>query len=350
MPATVTAPAPAPAPVTADPLEVPQELAAFVRRASFQATGNANKVQALLTAFFKPLEDGGLGMEYDNSYTRTLKEVWRDRKANCLGLTGLLVASCRIIDVPVQYAEPINTAHWRRSGDLIRFERHVVALVRIPPLDDVVADFLPRLQRRETRYIVNVLGEARIRALWAANRAAECLDTQDYAQAEAFAKKAVAQDATCGIGWNTLGVLRGIQSRDTEAETCYRQAIRVDPMDGTAVGNMEGLLRRTGRWDESVAFRRLGMELRRRDPYFQAFLANEAIDAGKPEEAHKHIRAAIKLQPQDPDLYLLEAQIRLRLGKSDEALQSLELARRWASPKERERYDSKLAALKLANS
>lgn len=333
-----------------DPLDPPEELQAFARKVTFTAQGNPSKLQALLEAFFRPAENGGLGIVYDNSHTRTLREVWKDRQANCLGLTSLYVAACRAIGVEVHYAEPMNTSHWKRNGDVIRYERHIVALASLPPAEDLVADFLPRLQHKQGRYVVSFLGEQRVRALWASNRAVECLESGNLAAAEAFANQSLAFDPSCSTGWNTLGVLKGFQQDQAAAERCYRKALSLDPTDGTSVGNLETVLRADGRWEEAMHYRRLGLELRKRDPYFQSFLASESLAEGKPDEALKHIRNAIKYQPFDPEFHLLEARIRLELGKTDDAARSLELARKWANPRDRERFDTKLAALKQMNS
>ena len=66
--------------------------------------------------------DGGLGMVYDNTYTRTVAEVWRDRKANCLSLTAFYIAACDSIGIKANYDEALNTNRWRRVGSVIRFD------------------------------------------------------------------------------------------------------------------------------------------------------------------------------------------------------------------------------------
>jgi Flp pilus assembly protein TadD len=88
------------------------------------------------------------------------------------------------------------------------------------------------------------------------------------------------------------------------------------------------------------------VELRKKDPYYHAFLADDAIGEGNWGEAQAEIEMAIKLQPYDPEFFLTQARILLQLGDVDGAARNLEAARRWAIPAERERFDSKLAALK----
>lgn len=328
-----------------DPLAAPSELAPWVRRVTNHAVSQRTKLQALLDATFRPVEDGGLGMVYENSRTRTVAEVWRDRKANCISLTAFFVAACHTLGMEAVYAEPTNTNRWRRSGSVIRLERHLVAMVRVPPMEDLVADFLPQLRRRAGTYIVNIVSENRVRALFHSNRAVEFLDDGDQPAALAELEIAIHADESSAAAWNIRGVVQRSQGLTAQAETSYRKALSLDPRDGTVVGNLEALMRETGRLPEAAAFRVQGLELRKKDPYFNAFLAEEAFAEGQLGEAMERIEAAIKLLPYDPDFYLTQARIRLEQGKPVDARKALELARRWALPSERQRYDSKLAAI-----
>ena len=329
-----------------DPLAAPPDLQVFARRTTMAVPGNRAKLQALLSGIFRPVEEGGLGIVYDNTRTRTVTEVWEERKANCLSLTALFVSSCRAVGLEARYAEPLNTNRWRRVGNVVRFERHVVALAPLPPTDDAVADFLPRLRRRVGGYLVTVMPESRFRALYYSNRAVELMEDGQQDQALACAELSVKVDPTSAVGWNIRGVvLKGLE-RTLEAEFSFRKAIALDPKDGTPVGNMEMLTRTQGRFEEALRFRLMSTELRKKDPYYHAFLADEAIAEEKWEEARTEIRTAIRLQPYDPEFFVVQARILLQRGDVDGATRSLEEARRWAIPGEQDRFDSKLSALK----
>lgn len=330
----------------ADPLAAPPELQHFARRSTMGMPGTRTRLQALLSGIFRPVEEGGLGIVYDNSRTRTVAEVWEERKANCLSLTALYVACCHAVGLEVRYAEPLNTNRWRRTGNVIRYERHVVALAPLPPHEDAVADFLPHLRRRMGSYLVALMPESRFRALFYSNRAVELLDEGQQEQALECAELSVKVDPTSAVGWNIQGVVLKGLGRTHEAEMAFRKAIALDPKDGTPVGNMEMLTRALGRFEEALRFRQLSVELRKKDPYYHAFLADDAITEDKWEEAQAEIRKAIKLQPYEPEFFLTQARILLQRGDVDGATRSLEEARRWAMPAERERFDSKLAALK----
>lgn len=329
-----------------DPLASNADIQQFARRATGVQITNKGKLQALLAAIFRPEADGGLGMVYDNTYTRTVEEVWRDRKANCLSLTAFYIAACDSIGIRAQYAEALNTNRWRRVGAVVRYERHLVALVPLPPVEDVVADFLPQLRRRMGVYHVSPLPSDRVRALFFANRAVELLDEGDPEAAMVQANTAVKTDATMSVGWNILGVVLKSGGQREEAERAFRRALLCDGRDSSAIGNMEALLREQGRHEEATRFRALGETVRKKDPFFHGFLAEEAMERGDYAEAQRRIKMALKLLPRESEFFLTQARLNILLGKPEAAVKDLEEAQRWAVPAERERYDGKLAAIR----
>lgn len=329
-----------------DPFEAPQELKAFARRAVATETAHRLRLQALVNSIHKPVSEGGLGITYDTAYTRTVAEVWRDRKANCLSLTALYVACARALEFRASYAEAQNTQRWRRVGNVIRYERHVVALVQDFPRGDMVADFLPTLRKRWGTYIVTNLTEPRLKALFYSNRAVELMEVGDYPAAMAHADLSLKNDPSSSVGWNVRGVVQRTLGDMAAAEASYLKAHKIEPKDTSCIGNLENLMREQGRDSEANKYRQLGLKLRQQDPYFHAFLAEEALAAGDPEEAQKRIHAALKIQSYEPEFYLIQARIRLANGKFEDAMKSIEEARHWAQPGERERYDNKLAIMK----
>lgn len=329
-----------------DPLAPNPEIHEFARKATALHPMTKGKLQALLTTIFKPQAEGGLGMVYDNAYTRTVDEVWRERKANCLSLTAFYIAACDSIGIHAQFAEALNTNRWRRVGSVVRYERHVVALVPLPPVEDVVADFLPQLRRRMGVYRVSPLPVERVRALFFANRAVELLEEGNPEAAMEQANTAVRTDAVMSVGWNILGVVLKSKGHSEEAERAFRRALLCDGRDSSAIGNMESLLREQGRLEEALRFRALGEDVRKKDPFFHGFLAEEAMEKGDYTEAQRRIKLALKLLPRESEFFLTQARLNILLGKPDAAVKDLEEAQRWAVPAERERYDGKLAAIK----
>lgn len=328
-----------------DPFEAPPELKDFAQKHTLLHQGTSAKVDALIRAFFAAPEDGGLGISYDNAYTRTPREAWRDRKANCLSLTALYVVACKSIGLEARYGESLRISRWRRVGQTIRYERHIVAVVpNGNPGQEVVADFLP--EGRRGAMAIAILEPKRVLALFHSNRAVELLTEVQPEQALAEAQRSIEVDPSLGIGWNILGVVQRAQGMTPEAEASFRKALQMDPSDGAPCGNLENLLRAQGREAEAQKFRERGLEIRKRDPYFNAFLSEEALDAGQFEEAAKRIRQAIRLLPHEPDFYLIQARLNLALGQKEDAIKALEKARKWALPDMQARFDTKLALLR----
>jgi len=331
---------------TDNPMALPKEVEPLIQRVTMHQLGTRAKVQAIMTLLMTPERDGGLGLQYDNAHTRTVAEVWKDRKANCWSLTTFFVACARVAGVEALYAEALNTNRWRRMGTTIRFERHLVGVIRITIIEDLVADFLPQVRRRAGTYLVALMNEDRIRALYHSNRAVELLDEGLITEAMAEADTAIRTDPNLSLGWNIQGVVHRASGNLEQAEAAYRKALQVDPKDSSALGNMEALVRQTGRTAEADQFREKAQEVRKKDPYFHAFLAEEALGENNLEEAGKRIKLAIKLLPYESEFYVLEARLRMAKGELDDAARSLEKARKWAAPGERDRFDSKLNKLK----
>lgn len=330
----------------ADPLSAPPELLPLLRIATTREMSTRGKLQKILDFIFRPESEGGLGITYDNSHTRTVSEVLREHRANCISLTALYVASCNLVGIPAHFAEPTNLNRWTRDGRVIRMERHVVALVPMFPQGDLVADFLPQLRQRQGVYVVQMLTPERVQALFHSNRAVELLIEDHLDKAMIQADIAVTADPTSNVSWNIRGVVLKNAGLLEQAEADYLKALSLDARDTAAIGNMESLLLENNRPAEAMHYRQLGLELRQKDPYFQAFLAEEAMAAEQWEEAAKRVSTAIKLLPYESSFYLLKARLELVEGRPQKALTALESARRWALPAERERYDSKIALLK----
>jgi len=326
-----------------DPFYLPPEARAFAQRVAMVVDTDHLKMREVLRGMFRAPSAGGMGLTYDNGHTRTVEEVWRDGKANCLSMTAFYVAACRALKLPCTYAEALNTNHWRKVGNVIRYERHVVALAPCPPNNDLIADFVPNLRKRFGTYVVAVVPENRFRALFYSNRAVEALSEGDLTGAKDQAQLSLDADPKSSVGWNVLGVVEVAMGEKDQAEAAYRKAMALDPRDGAPLGNMETLLRDSGRMEEAGVCRRLAEKVRKKDPYFHAFLAEDALSDGNLEEAETRVRMALRLEPREADFHLLLARVKLAAGDLEGASKGIQDAKELANPLDRERYDWKLA-------
>lgn len=334
---------PAPALNTA-PFEAPEEMKDFVRRVTLSHLGMKPKVESLVRMTFAPVAEGGLGIEYDNGRTRSVGEVWRDRRANCLGLTAFFVASCRVMGLEAGFAEAPGVSQWRKIGELIRNEKHMVAVLDNKPMGVLVMDFAPELRRNF--YQVVPLGEDKALAMFHSNRAVEALDTGQMDEAFVEAQAGIAASPAVGVAWNVMGVVQRERQDWVGAEQSFRKALAVDPWGGSACANLENLCQSQGREAEAEAFRTLAVSLRAKDPYFHAFLAKEALGRNDLKLARKELNQALKIYKQEPEFYVLMAQVEIQSGEQRDAERALEEAKKWASPLEKARMESKLARIR----
>jgi Tfp pilus assembly protein PilF len=333
----------APVPMDEDILAVPKEYREFVLKIGVRYDSNMAKARELSRAFFSSAKEGGLGIAYDNDRTRTVAEVWRDRKANCISLTAMYVSACKILGIKATFADAPSISLWVRRGGLVYNERHMVAAIKADVVNVLIADFGGIPSYGILR--VQPISESRFKALFHSNRSVEWIRVGDLDAALANAKASIADDPQSGIGWNVLGVVQ-LQTGDLAgAEVSFRTALSVDPANGAACGNLEDLFRRQGDEKQASKFRELGMKLRDRDPYFHAFLAREALASGQNDSAKEEIRRAIKLQGMDPEFYLVLAQVEVNQGERGAAVKAVEKAMHWSLPQQRKRMESKLALL-----
>lgn len=328
-----------------DPLEAPEELKAFAQQQT-RATSDARaKLGRLVKAFFAPVEEGGLGMTYDNSYTRTVREGYRDRKANCFTMTAMYIACGQVIGVNAQFAESLRISHWRRAGATILYERHFVAVMGFESIGTArVADFLPEV--RQGAQSLLLVPRRQALAMFHSNRAVELLNASRLEEALATARASVEVDPSHGGGWNVLGVVQQELGRVKEAEASFTKAMSLNTRDGIPCGNLENLLLTQGREQEAQVVRNRAMAARRKNPYFNAFLAQEALAAAQWDEAERRMKVALDILPHEPEFLLLLARICLAQGREKAAVKALELARKWAIPQDQPRWDAKLALLK----
>lgn len=343
VPATQASPAAARPMVAEDLLSAPKELQDLVFKVGARYNTNTGRARELSRLIFASPKDGGLGIVYDNTRTRTVAEVVQDRKANCLSLTALYVASCKMLGINATFADAPSISLWVRRGPIVYNERHMVAAIRLDVVNAVIADFggLP------TYGVLRVqpLPIARFRALFHSNRAVEELQAGNLPGALANAQASIEDDSGSGIGWNILGVVQRRQGNEKAAEASFLRALAVDANNGAACGNLEDLYTQTGRPQKASAYRELGLRLRERDPYFHAFLAREALAQGRNDDARAEIRKAIGIQHMEPEFYLVLAQVEVNEGERKAATRAVEKAIQWSLPEQRKRMESKLAML-----
>jgi tetratricopeptide (TPR) repeat protein len=326
----------------ADPFWVPPDLAAFAKGSTPASTSDRHKAEALMDVLVSPQDRGGLGIQYANDRTRTINEAWLERKANCLTLTMMYAMLAKQMQISAGFAESLDAFNWSRVGDVVLREKHMVAIVLWNPPNVLIADFLARAKTsaRYGSYFLDRMTDTRAKSLFYSNRAVESLVADNLGEAMANVQLALGVDSTNHQAWNVKGVIERSQKNNQEAEKSYKNAIRNNPNDVAAIGNLAALYRSEGFFEEATRLRVMEDRLRKADPYYLAFLASEAMEKGNLKKARRLIRKAIKINPSDSDFYLTLSNIYRAQNKNAEALVALRKARSHSAPDSAERLDA----------
>jgi tetratricopeptide (TPR) repeat protein len=320
--------------VAADPFWVPPEMTALARSKIALTIGDRTRAEILLKFLVDPKDAGGLGIEYSNDKTRTIQEAWLERKANCLSLTMAYVMLAKQLHISAGFAESMEVASWSRAGDMVLKENHMVGVIFWNPPNTLVADFLTgaRSGMRYGSYFLNRMTDIRAKSLFYSNRSVESLLNGDRATAMDYLAKALKIDPTSNRAWNIKGVIEKSEKKMAEAEISYKTAIRNNPNDVVAIGNLSALYKMGGYIEEASMLRSLEGRLRKLDPYYHAFLAQESLENKDYKKARKSIQRAIKIHSTDSDFYVTLSNIQLAQNNIGEAISALSKARQHAIP------------------
>ncbi|HCQ21827.1 MAG TPA: hypothetical protein DIU28_10405, partial [Anabaena sp. UBA12330] len=84
---------------------------------------------------------------------------------------------------------------------------------------------------------------------------------------------------------------------NSQAETIWREILRVEPNNGKAYNNLGNALRRQGKLAEALAAHQKALQLNHNDAEAYVGIGNVLNAQGKPEEALAYHKKAIQLNP-----------------------------------------------------
>ncbi|HEY8520009.1 MAG TPA: tetratricopeptide repeat protein [Gammaproteobacteria bacterium] len=298
-----------------------------------QVRGARRSNAALQRLVFGMRMMGLFSLEYDDSVTRTVRDTFYDRRGNCLSFTMLFVQLARAAGLDVRYQMVEVPPIWSAQADVVLVENHVNALVKMPQGGDFVIDF--NVTDYRGRYPQREVDDDRILALFYNNRGAEALIRKEYDSSFRYLKAAIEADPDLAGPWLNLGVLYGRHERWEHADAAYLRALAADPGNRSALTNLANLHAYIGNDELAAYYQAETFRYQQRNPYYHYFLAKEAFDEGRFDDALEAVRQALRLKREVRDFHVLEAQALLELGQAAEAERSLERADRYADPLQR---------------
>jgi tetratricopeptide (TPR) repeat protein len=309
-----------PVPTEQQVMVVPDALREAVRERVVASGGTRAEQLEKLAAFV--FDDGGLMLRYDNETTRTVAEVYRDRKANCLSFTLFFVALAREIGLEAQVQEVGEVLAWYQDEGVIYSADHVNVGVRTAvqwQVVDVDSNIIAARSRPRG------IDDRRAMAHFYNNRAAERMAIGDPGSAQALLTAALAEAPDFVPALNNLGVLRTRMNDHAGAEEAYLAALRHQRNNAPTMMNLVALYHRTGDARKARSFQRRLDKVQHSDPFHQFMLALECENNGDYDCAVSHYKRAIRLQGDEHQFHFGLARVYFLSGNLD--LAKRELAR-----------------------
>jgi len=281
-------------PDMAQVMAIPPELQEEIRRRVVEPGGGRDKQLQRLADY--AFGDDGLALKYDNEVTRTVAEVYRDRRANCLSFTLLFVAMARQAGLEAQVQEVGEVLAWYQDEGVIYNANHVNVGVRTSmqwQVIDVDSNILAARNRPRG------IEDTRAMAHFHNNRGAELMAAGDVASAHASLLAALEDDPAFVPAWNNLGVLLLREGDATGAERAYLTGLRNKPDHAATLSNLIALYGREGDQRQKRHYEWRLDKVQRTDPFHQFMRALECENKGDYTCAIARYRRAIRLQGEE---------------------------------------------------
>ncbi len=303
-----------------DILALNPEMARFlVERIGYKQVRYA-RLQALLDAIFGKK---GLDITYGNTRTKTAIETFETQSGNCLSFTLLFVAMARHLGLDAYFQEVTEVMSWDQKGELMISNKHMFAEVEI---DNGVTrvDFLRGEQKRyrKTRRI----SDRRALAHFFNNIGAEKLTDGETELAVELFEKAIAADDSFSPALVNLGVAQRRAGAFDLAEQSFLAALEVDAAEHAAASNLAGLYLSRGREADAAPLLRRVDDYLLQNPFHHFRLGLQTAEAGKPHDAIRHVKEAIRRMPRDSEFHVTLADLYLEVDDTANAVETLEKA------------------------
>lgn len=282
---------------TPDLLALDDPMRDFVHR----YTGDVARERARLVTLHRAIRGAAtLGMRYDPEAEGTARDAFHRGTANCLSYASLFVALAREAGLDAHYQWLAVSPRWMRDGDRVTVRLHVNVLVKLGRGEQFMVDIDP-LEPRD------IAGSRQISdtdalALYLSNSAMSALArgrTED-----AWLQSVRALELSPGMAhlWVNLGVVYRFNGQHAQAERSYRTALQLDAEEYSAMNNLAVLFEAQGRSEEQRHWERELARYRDANPYYHAWLGDEAAASGEWRQAVSNYERALALAPGDSRL------------------------------------------------
>lgn len=285
----------------------------------------------------------GLALEYWPDATHTISESFQTRQVNCLSFTMMVVVLAREAGLPAYPQQIGRVLAWGMAGDVVMQSMHANAVVTAAGQRYMLDVAFNRLS--------SAVGDSRISdehllALFYGNRAMELLVAGRMSEAQTWQDEALRHDQGDATLWNNAAVVRQRMGDESGAERMLLLAVERDPRLSSALSNLISLYRANGDSKREAHWRHRAERVLRKDPYYQFSQGQRYEQAGDYLAAISFYRRAISLHQGEHLFHFVLARVYYRLGRSRDAGLQLNIAQQLSEGADRQRYQSKLEALR----
>jgi Flp pilus assembly protein TadD len=307
-------------------LHVDDAMRAFARRYAGEASPAR---QRLLNLHRAVTGSATLGVEYDPAAQGSASEVFHTQAANCLAYANLFIALAREVGLDARYQWVDVRPEWTRMGERVAVRLHVNTLVHLSRRERLMVDLDPMPARNMTDS--REITDADAQALHHSNVAMDALFDDRLEHAWVQAIRALRLSPGMPHLWVNLGVIYRRAGQYAAAESAYNQALALDEYERSAMNNLMVLYETQGREKDRAYWQARVARYRDSNPYYHAWLGDQAALERDWRVALEHYREAASLAPQEPSLLFSLGLAYRELGELQAALHYVGEARRHAS-------------------
>lgn len=307
-----------------------EEMAQLVNANIKSHKSTKQQVHDLVALIF---DEQQIGLAYRNSANLTAVNTFKNREANCISLTILAYALAKEANLTVQFQDVIVPEYWIRNGkysllaghvNIAIFENRMINIESIFNPQKIVIDFDPHVRKKE--FPVKPINQNTVTAMFYTNKGAQAMVDKAYVQAYAYFKAATQVAPDYSPAWGNLGLLYKLNQQVDLAINAYEHAISLEPDNLTTINNLAILFKQTGQLNNAEMISDKLHQLRIKNPFYHALLADTAYYNENIDDAIAHYKTAIKLDNSQHEFHYGLAQMYLINGDNLLAQRSLKIA------------------------
>lgn len=272
------------------------------------------------------VEARGLGFKYESEGTYDSVEAFRRRRGNCVAFSFLVVALCREYDLDASFQDVNTGPRWDRFGKLVASVRH--SNVRVSCEDgDRIVDLRPYTVPASSWQTLYPVSDQHAFAQFYNNIGFFRLAHGDAAEALRYMELATRIDPQFAGAWANCAHIYARRGDLVTARRYFERALRADPGGLLTMDALVDVLKALGSPEDlkqAAKFERRAQWLRDRNPYFQQYVAVQAIQREDWVAADRFLSRAIALKSDEPEFYQQRVAVLQHLGRDKDA-QSLAL-------------------------